>query len=1223
MFLKQWLNNKRSNSMSTSSSSGSISNMVNTNNNQTTNPNNSYSSGLDNLGFLDQQTSPNSPPSSSSSQFTTSSQSPTSNNQNKGVSGVVGDQSPLLFNPPNNNSTINNEKSTIMNTSTYYTYTVQSEEGLPSMAQHHHLDDVSSSDENFQSPRMVPLHVNTTPSSSNNHHQHSASRMMQPNRDSPLIHPHHHAIRVFPYDLRKFNNNQQQQHISHHQYSQLSTTPNQQQHGSEELAVSVSPIPSNLMMNIPEIGLSPITSGPNKLLNSPHSPIDDDHNNGGGISPKSDEEVSVSLFSGDISKAVHDEYYPSPQKLSASRLLPSEPPSPTATTTRLGDSFNSQMHSPSVRSTASNVSTSRRRANSNSSNISSTMSFQNPQQNAPFIVYSLKNQSLGFMNTAISHHCSNRNANHHTHNLCEECTNCNIARNHTSPFSEVSVINMIDPNSSLGIGEVNNINKVILLYDRNVNLDTSYACLTPYFFNYWNYANFCNRNGEEVGIPRIPPHQYFSLNEEFMFYRCRPLKVAPNNMVSSPMLTCYEDGRISVWDATNSKRVANLNGHRLTITCAVPIFAQGTLISQSSEDSNLYFQYTPFAQFLLTGSGDKSIKLWDISAIWSTSGQAPTFNLNPVRTMNIHESSVRCIELLNDGSPRFCSASNDGKICLWNWFTGELLQVINRREDGCISNMFIMNSMFYNDMSFIERTNNTIVSTCSNKPDLFIYDFEKIEDVIEESPTITDDSSSNDFFYKLIDEELVPSATTEPSSSASVVTQPPITSNKPKNIISSLKILNIFSMPSTSSNADNISQKSDNSSHSSMTQSMNQSMNQSPNQSNPTLPAKQSEFDYIISTVNNFGELTFWKTAQIDSEAKWNKLCSCKKIREILESKYSSNELTYQACIQLVVNNHFLLVSLANHLFIFDIADILMHTEGNQECKFLLEQAEAHSSTITTMCTLHYGHIIATGAEDGTIRLWDTGKLLISNNPYVPTPNPETASTTASSILHPIESIFIGTSKNVQTAFLRNIATLQMHSQAIVSLQSLNEYAFISVAKGEPFALMWKDSRMEKKLRGYYAFHYGLGNTDMLSSGSAGGYNVPNMLSLMLGENNSVATALNVTPFAYLSMVNNRQRSNSGMRKVQSVIGFKNPGYGKALSPKSSSTEDLTVNTQREKAAMRAFTTDDERLNKDDEASEALESQQQDDYCETCTSEVSTPVQHSRTDTVDSEKLLE
>ncbi|KAL9645389.1 hypothetical protein ABK040_002588 [Willaertia magna] len=512
--------------------------------------------------------------------------------------------------------------------------------------------------------------------------------------------------------------------------------------------------------------------------------------------------------------------------------------------------------------------------------------------------------------------------NVHYH-YCGQCDSCLMAKYSKNPFTELTMLNQLDNrddfNTSVN-GNNNNASEfqnVVLLYDRNINLNWNYSKLIPHYLNYFNSV-VSNNVTTPTPINTTPTklnnhnstfqnylntfNNYFYLNEEYLFYKSRETTTHHNNHQQNHMSCMIAsgdyDGRIVLWDVAKGIKISTLKGHRLSVTCLSPIFLQ----VKKSNESRL--QYSPFAQYLLTGSGDKSIKLWNISQIWEQSSnslhnQHPMINISCERTMEGHKSSIRCIEVLQDGTPRFCSSANDGKICLWNWLTGELLQVIER-DEGSIMNALSSSLFFTINNAIITKnpvspilTRTLLITNSADKSSLYLYNIkenaEKDNNICEHSET----HDENHLISHCFDDNL----------------------SFKSPILSVFKILN-----------------------QSEGQVYNMNINSDTDSNNNVIYS--CDHNFILSVATSDGEITLNRCYY--KEGKW----ILKPIVTIQRAAKQNNKndkapKVYRHCYQMLINNSFLAVALDQDIFIFDISTAISQlvTSDSSEiiCPTILE----------------------------------------------------------------------------------------------------------------------------------------------------------------------------------------------------------------------------------------------------------------------------------------------
>ncbi|KAM9859711.1 WD repeat-containing protein 1 [Aulostomus maculatus] len=181
-----------------------------------------------------------------------------------------------------------------------------------------------------------------------------------------------------------------------------------------------------------------------------------------------------------------------------------------------------------------------------------------------------------------------------------------------------------------------------------------------------------------------PPFKFkFTLRDNSQFVNC--VRFSPDG---SHFATAGADGQIFLYNGTNGERVVSLGGEKAH---------KGGIYSLS---------WSPDSTQLISASGDKTVKLWDVGAgtavttfnmgtdvsdqqlgsLWqkdhllsiSLSGYINYLDKNnpdrPIRTIKGHSKSIQCVTVhKNDGQPYIYSGSHDGhiNILLWDAETGE------------------------------------------------------------------------------------------------------------------------------------------------------------------------------------------------------------------------------------------------------------------------------------------------------------------------------------------------------------------------------------------------------------------------------------------------------------------------------------------------------------------------------------------------------------------------
>ncbi|XP_063329220.1 WD repeat-containing protein 1 [Pelmatolapia mariae] len=179
-----------------------------------------------------------------------------------------------------------------------------------------------------------------------------------------------------------------------------------------------------------------------------------------------------------------------------------------------------------------------------------------------------------------------------------------------------------------------------------------------------------------------PPFKFkFTLRDHSQFVNC--IRFSPDG---SRFATAGADGQIFIYDGTTGELVGSLGGEKAH---------KGGIYAVS---------WSPDSSQLISASGDKTVKLWDVGAttavttfnlgsdvtdqqlgcLWqkdhllsiSLSGYINYLDKNnpnrPIRTIKGHTKSIQCVTVhKNEGRPYIYSGSHDGHINYWDAETGE------------------------------------------------------------------------------------------------------------------------------------------------------------------------------------------------------------------------------------------------------------------------------------------------------------------------------------------------------------------------------------------------------------------------------------------------------------------------------------------------------------------------------------------------------------------------
>jgi WD40 repeat protein len=157
-----------------------------------------------------------------------------------------------------------------------------------------------------------------------------------------------------------------------------------------------------------------------------------------------------------------------------------------------------------------------------------------------------------------------------------------------------------------------------------------------------------------------------------------------------------------------------------------------------------------------------------------------------------------------------------------------------------------------------------------------------------------------------------------------------------------------------------------------------------------------------------------------------------------------------------LINNRYISVAIGKSIHVYDIDSGL----------YVFKVEWAHDADIVSIISLHHGNVLVSSSEDSTIKIWNTyGKFPIAPLSAKPS-SKELASTNNSPRRNKRRSA--NKENNVHPALL---GTLSLHTDAVHDLLPLSPYSFASCG-ADKLIMIWKDNRIEKRIRNFYAFKY-------------------------------------------------------------------------------------------------------------------------------------------------------
>jgi WD40 repeat protein len=476
-------------------------------------------------------------------------------------------------------------------------------------------------------------------------------------------------------------------------------------------------------------------------------------------------------------------------------------------------------------------------------------------------------------------------------------------------------------------------------------------------------------------------------NEPDAFYNLSIFK--PNS--SCLIASCSDDGSIVVWNVNSGKKVFVCTGHRLPVKCITMIRKLNTR-QQATDDtlfkSHFKEKYNLSNYILVSGSSDKTIKLWDMS-----DGKC-------IQTLSEHTASVKCICELDDGT--FCSAGNDSMIHVWN-IDGELLGSIERRDDENIHQLLAL-------------SNNRVVAASDNSI-MYVYDtvrFTALEVAMKEH------KDSVQCLVKLSDKDFASA-----SIDGAIYIWDSTLLQCVRKLNEPIAVPVRKSSAASNTSADNDQQTSG-------------------------------------GTDNN----------QPDMETLTNEITAHQpKLRHVRHLS--------------IINSRYLSAAIGKGIFVYDL--------DTAQCVFKVE--DAHEADVVKVISLHNGSVLVSCSDDGMIKIWNTyakfpaaPSLVLKHNSSTTTPTSGTTTPHTATSSPRLKDKSKQKQQQQQKIHPSLIGELPLHTEAVHDLLPISPYSFASCG-ADRMILIWKDCRLEKRIRSFYAFKYhNMHYNNNLNGNNGGGY---------------------------------------------------------------------------------------------------------------------------------------
>lgn len=160
-----------------------------------------------------------------------------------------------------------------------------------------------------------------------------------------------------------------------------------------------------------------------------------------------------------------------------------------------------------------------------------------------------------------------------------------------------------------------------------------------------------------------------------------------------------------------------------------------------------------------------------------------------------------------------------------------------------------------------------------------------------------------------------------------------------------------------------------------------------------------------------------------------------------------------------VINAKYLCAAVGKSICVFDIED--------GEC--VLRIRDAHETIVVKIISLHNGNLLASCSEDTVIKIWNTanrftvgalsGTSTKANQKDMTTPRKTSSGSVKSH------------RRRREKSHPELLGELPFHSDVVKDMIALSPYSFASCG-ADSILLVWRDTRIEKRVRSFYAYKY-------------------------------------------------------------------------------------------------------------------------------------------------------